>query len=187
MTPEQAIEFFIAKIQAQAQRDGIKLDDLEIDMLHYSSENEMLFTEINQRFEKKYSSDDYEKKMGKLLSEARKHDLQIAKKNGSKISEIKREYNRTRQVFRGRDFYMDVLLDEAGMGSVGWVDMKMSFRNRMYLILALVVVFCVVTRELLRIYSEPVYNWVTRYHLQWFLFILVFVIWVDLEIRERKG
>ena len=64
---DQAKNYLIGQILAEAKREGIKLSKIEREMLAYSSEDEPRFAALNQTFEQEYDAAEYEEKIARLI------------------------------------------------------------------------------------------------------------------------
>jgi hypothetical protein len=69
----EAKEFLISRIADQAQRDGVPLSEIERKELYFSESGWTLpdIMNVNEAFERDYDQDSYEKKIKKLVREAR--------------------------------------------------------------------------------------------------------------------
>jgi hypothetical protein len=69
----EAKEFLISRIADQAQRDGVPLSEIERKELYFSESGWTLpdIMEVNEAFERDYDQTSYEKKIKKLVREAR--------------------------------------------------------------------------------------------------------------------
>src|SRR5271154_4838395 len=69
----EAKEFLISRIAEQAQRDGEPLSEIERKELYFSESGWTLpdIVSVNEAFERDYDQDSYEKRIKKLVREAR--------------------------------------------------------------------------------------------------------------------
>jgi hypothetical protein len=73
-TPDSAKQFLLTKLLEQAQRDGVKLSDIERRMFLFSETSGQADFEANERFESDYDDEKYERKITTLLRKAYQHD-----------------------------------------------------------------------------------------------------------------
>ncbi len=71
---QEAKEFLIAKIVAEAQRDNIPLSEVERKMLYFTETGWTLpdIMKVSEDFDRDYDQDEYEQKIAKLVARADK-------------------------------------------------------------------------------------------------------------------
>jgi len=75
-TQDDAKEFLIAKIVAQAQSENIALSDAERQMLYYTVEKHTVADDVADRFPEGDVTINYERKIGSLIDDAfREHQV----------------------------------------------------------------------------------------------------------------
>jgi len=67
-----ALDFVVARIALEAQRDGAPLSEIERKMLYFSETAWTLpdDVDVNDEFDRKYDQQEYEKKIAQLISKA---------------------------------------------------------------------------------------------------------------------
>jgi hypothetical protein len=108
-SPQEAKEFLVAQVVLQAQRDGVSLTEVERKMLYFSETDWTLpdIAEVNEEFECEYDQDEYEKKIGRVISDALKQARKEGKESGDNWSDAIR-------LLRKGDHYLLVMMDDAG-------------------------------------------------------------------------
>ena len=109
-SPQEAKEFLVAQIVLLAQRDGVSLTEVECKMLYFSETDWTLpdISEVNEEFERDYDQDQYDKKIGRVISNA----LRQARKEGKESSD---NWSDAIRLLRNEDHYLLVMLDDAGV------------------------------------------------------------------------
>ena len=101
----EAKEFLISRIADQAQRDGVPLSEIERKELYFSESGWTLpdIINVNEAFERDYDQDSYEKKIKKLVREARYRARKEAPQDVKSWSDAIR-------ILRKEDHYLSVML-----------------------------------------------------------------------------
>ncbi len=101
----EAKEFLISRIAEQAQRDGEPLSEIERKELYFSESGWTLpdIMSVNEAFERDYEQDSYEKKIKKLVREARNRARKEAPQDVKSWSDAIRILSR-------EDHYISVML-----------------------------------------------------------------------------
>ena len=101
----EAKEFLISRIAEQAQRDGEPLSEIERKELYFSESGWTLpdIMSVNDAFERDYDQDSYEKKIKKLVREARNRARKKAPQEVKSWSDAIR-------ILRKEDHYISVML-----------------------------------------------------------------------------
>jgi uncharacterized membrane protein len=130
-TGREAKEYLIRRILAQADRDEIALSEVERNMLYFSETDWTLpnMTAISHEFDQTYNQDEYERKIGRIIS-------RISEQLGNNCDDDR--WKEAVQRLREEDHYLLVLIDDASSRSA-----KFSRWETAQLILAGVVVFAV--------------------------------------------
>src|SRR5262249_17815498 len=109
-----AKEFFIGRIVASAEREGIPLSDLERRHLYFTEiapDAKPKYLEDAACFEQEYESNEYEKKICNLLKRAWEHDRKHPQELG--VVDARELYRRAYDMLRKEDHYILVMIDEA--------------------------------------------------------------------------
>jgi hypothetical protein len=103
-----AKEFLVAKIVEEAQREGISLPEVERKMLYFSETDWTLpdIRDVSDTFNREYDEDDYERKIARLISNAR---TRARKENAH---DVKAWADAVRVLAKG-DHYLSLLIDQA--------------------------------------------------------------------------
>src|ERR1700686_283541 len=103
--PREAKEFLISRIAEQAQRDRIPLSEIERKELYFSESGWTLpdIMSVNEAFERDYDQDSYEKRIKKLVREARNRARKEAPQDIKSWSDAIR-------ILRKEDHYISVML-----------------------------------------------------------------------------
>ncbi len=109
-TVRDAKEYLISRILAQADRDGVRLSDVEREMLYFSETGWTLpnMMAVSREFDQKYSQDEYENKIGRIIRRIRNQPEN--KRDGGWDAAIER--------LRSEDHYLLVLIAGASSGNV---------------------------------------------------------------------
>ena len=106
-----AKQFLIDRIVTQAELDDVPLTDVEIRMLGFAeasaSAKDM---EAAQSFERDFDDDEYETKIAKLIRRAHDRDEKTGKEEA---------WNEALTGIAGRDLYIHVMLERAGLEKSG--------------------------------------------------------------------
>ena len=106
-TPESAKQFLLTRVLEEAQRDGVKLTDIERRMFLFSETSGQADPEANEKFESEYDSDKYERKITALLKNAYQRD--------AKNTVEQQSWKEALAALRNEDFYGLVMIDAAGI------------------------------------------------------------------------
>lgn len=106
-TSESAKHFLLGKLTAQADRDGVALDDIEKRMFVFSEASGKADFDAQEAFDKNYNDTQYEAKIKKLLRKAYAND--------KRSTENKREWTDALRALSHDDFYGLVMIDQAGI------------------------------------------------------------------------
>ena len=106
-TTDSAKQFLLAKLSAQAARDGVSLDDIEKRMFLFSEISGNPDLEANETFDEKYDDNAYESKVTKLLRRAYARDKRTETGRG--------EWKDALDALKQEDFYGLVMVDQAGI------------------------------------------------------------------------
>ncbi|HWF67737.1 MAG TPA: hypothetical protein VN670_10540 [Acidobacteriaceae bacterium] len=108
-TVRDAKEYLVRRILAQAKRDGVPLSDVERDMLYFSETDWTLpnMMAVSQNFDQNYDQDEYESKIGKIISRIRNQP------DGN----LDDSWNEAVHRLRDEDHYLLVLIDGASSSS----------------------------------------------------------------------
>ena len=96
-TTREAKEFLIARIIEQAQRDSVKLNEIERKMLYFSEVDETLpdMMQISEAFDREYEQAGYEEKVASIIrnfiSWAKQHDAAALAQWKAAIKKLKSE------------------------------------------------------------------------------------------------
>lgn len=152
MTPDQAKDFFSQKIVETARRNSIDFDDLEREMLYWSSDYEEKYLELGRKFSEKHNDKEYEKKVAYLLNKAYAYD---GENNSNDLPNYKQAYD---ALHRG-DHYLLVLLNNSigdrfsAIGRLRLGKPSRSIRDYLFLILVALIPFVILfVRILIRVY-----------------------------------
>ena len=101
-------QFLIDRIVDQARLEGISLNEIEMRMLKFTEAalrpKDLEAAEI---FEREYDDQEYEKKVANLLRHAYERDKQ---------SDCKAAWEEALSRVAGRDLYLNVMIEQAGLG-----------------------------------------------------------------------
>jgi hypothetical protein len=102
----EAKEFLVSRIVEEARREQVSLSELETKMLYFSEHYPTLpdMAEINEKFDAKYDSEKYEKKIRRLTKKAFKHDREES-------TEYVARWHEAVRVLKKEDHYLLVMLD----------------------------------------------------------------------------
>src|SRR5215467_105917 len=108
MNPKQAKDFLVQQVKEQARLDGISLSELEARMMYFTESDDSCENplKLNEEFEAKYDTAEYEPKVSRLLHRAYKR---LKDEN----PENKRNWSLAIQTLRKGDHYVLVLWDVA--------------------------------------------------------------------------
>jgi hypothetical protein len=121
-TADEAKQFFIEKIVAEAERQAVSLSANERAMLNWSEVEPgcVADPELAEALAREISDDDYEAKISRLLVGAYEHDLGA---DGA----AKDAYRRAYSVLKNGDYYLLVMIDHAlGRRLRRWWQFSMS-------------------------------------------------------------
>lgn len=104
-TRDSAKQFLLSKIDEQARRDGVALDEIERRMFLFSESSGKPDFEANEKFDKEYDSDAYESKVAKLLGRSFARDR--------KTEDGKASWKDGLKALSREDFYGLVMVDQA--------------------------------------------------------------------------
>jgi hypothetical protein len=107
MLAVDAINGLIDKIQEQAQHEGVVLSPIELKMLRWSEvEAGAVHSEVlNNQFESKFDSEEYENKISGLLARAYQRE--------TKDSKLELRWHDIREALNDHDYYLIVMLQRA--------------------------------------------------------------------------
>ena len=105
LTSDSAKQFLLSKLDEQASRDGVALDEIERRMFLFSELAGRPDFEANEKFEKDYDSDEYESKVAKLLARSYARDKKAEDGGTSWKAALK--------ALGKEDFYGLVMVDQA--------------------------------------------------------------------------
>jgi len=107
-SPNDAKEFFVQKVLEQATMGNIPLSDVEKQMLLWNETDPNFYGnhELNERFEKEISPEEYEKKITKLIRGCYDDDLRI---NNIEKGTYKRAY----KAIKSKKYYIFIMVDRA--------------------------------------------------------------------------
>ena len=110
---ESAKHFLISKVLSQAEKDGIRLSDLEKRMLNFSEGSASADDiEAAENFDSGYDSDAYEAKIARLLRSAYLYDAKRGRRH---------QWQAALDALRNEDWYILVMLQQAGIKTgIGW-------------------------------------------------------------------
>jgi hypothetical protein len=108
----EAKEFLVARIVAEAQREGVSLSEIERKMLYFSETDWTLpdIDKVSEAFERQYDNDEYEKKIASLIHNARVRARKEDKPEFEAWSDAIR-------ILSKEDHYLLVMIDQAGSSS----------------------------------------------------------------------
>ena len=107
MTALEAKDFIVEQVKQQAALEQVPLSDLEVRMMYFTESGEMRedFSELNDKFEAEYDTDEYEAKIAKLARRAyqrlKRENLQSVEQWDSAVEELQKG-----------DHYLLVLIDQ---------------------------------------------------------------------------
>ena len=104
-TRDSAKQFLLSKIDEQARRDGVALDEIERRMFLFSESSGKPDFEANEKFDKEYDSNAYESKVAKLLGRSYARDR--------KTEDGKASWKDGLKALSREDFYGLVMIDQA--------------------------------------------------------------------------
>lgn len=104
-TSDSAQQFLLSKLDEQASRDGIALDEIEKKMFLFSESSGAPDFETQEEFDREYSSTAYESKVAKLLRRSYARD--------KKMQDAKREWSDALNELGREDFYGLAMVDQA--------------------------------------------------------------------------
>jgi hypothetical protein len=151
-TAKEAKEFLVAQITDQAQRQGVPLSEIERKMLFFSERYWTLpdMMKVNDEFDEKYDSDEYERKISDLIAQAYKR----AKSDGPDAAFA---WNEALRLLSKEDHYILVMTARAGLRNkdakelMSAADPVFNFRTSSYFFAFLFVctlgAFLVITRH----------------------------------------
>ena len=104
-----ALEFLASRIIAEAQREGVALSEVERKMLYFSETAPTIpdIMEVNDAFDREYNQDDYERKIARLVGNARNR----ARREGADDLKVWSDAERALSRY---DYYLQVILNQAG-------------------------------------------------------------------------
>jgi len=119
----EAKEFLVARIAEEAQREGIPLSDVERKMLYFTETGWTLpdIAQVGDQFDREYNREEYEKKITRLIRNARKRARKEDKQEFNSWSAAVRRLSK-------EDHYLLAMIEAAGT----------SVRPRSYLKLRIV-------------------------------------------------
>jgi|SRR5579859_3496064 len=136
---DEAKEFLIAKVIAQAQRENVPLSDTERKMMHYSVEKPSVADEVADQFPDEDSG--YEEKIALLLRHAFQHDKSEHVDYINALRELKKE-----------DHYLTILAGNA----LNTTSLRVQDRNPLDLLrLLLSALGVIVVLMVFTIYWQP--------------------------------
>ncbi len=105
----EAKEFLVTGIVAQAQREGVPISEVERKMLYFSETAWTLpgIMEVSNRFDRECDPQEYEKKIARLIRNARKRARKVDRQDFEAWSDAIR-------VLSEEDHYLLVMVEEAG-------------------------------------------------------------------------
>jgi|SRR5271165_700681 len=106
MTSKQAIDILVEQTAQQAALDGVLLSDIEKRMMYFTEGPDAIEDplQLNGEFEEVYDTEEYEKKLSRLLNRARKR---LRKENPVAA----RQWQEAVAKLKQGDYYILVLLD----------------------------------------------------------------------------
>ena len=104
-TRDSAKQFLLSKIDEQARRDGVALDEIERRMFLFSESSGKPDFEANEKFDWEYDSNAYESKVAKLLGRSYARDR--------KTEEGEASWKDALKALSREDFYGLVMVDQA--------------------------------------------------------------------------
>lgn len=108
MDTKRAKEVLVQQVVEQAALESVPLSDLEKRMMYFTESDPATCEnpiELNDEFEAQYDTDEYERKISRLLHDAHKR---LKDENGEKL----RNWNEAVRILRKGDHYVLVMLDE---------------------------------------------------------------------------
>ena len=102
----------MARIVAEAQREGLSLSEIERKMLYFSETDRTLpdIDKVSEAFKREYDSDEYEKKITSLIHNARARTRKEDKQEFEAWSDAIR-------ILSKQDHYLLVMIDQIGSSS----------------------------------------------------------------------
>ena len=141
MTPNEAKNFLSQKISETAHRNVISFDQLEKEMLYWSSDHEEKYLELGRKFSEKHNDKEYEKKVVDLLNESYDYD---SKNNSIDLP----KYKQACAALRQGDHYLLVMVDDSigyRFSAFGWLRLGRESKSFLdFLNLILVAFLCIV-------------------------------------------
>jgi hypothetical protein len=107
-TPDSARQFLLSKLRDQAERDGVPLSEVELNMFLFSESVSTGFdSKMIDEFEQQYDDREYEAKVSRLLKRCYAREKRT--QNGKGL------WRDALTALRREDFYGLVMVDEAGI------------------------------------------------------------------------
>lgn len=106
----QAKEFLIAKILQEAALEGVSISEIERKMLYFSEvqqEPDDLY-EVNEQFDKKYDTQEYEAKIAGLIKRAYERDREAS-------DQLAQQWLAEIRALQKEDHYILVMVSQAGL------------------------------------------------------------------------
>jgi len=107
-SPNNAKEFFVQKVLEQAKKENINLSEIEKQMLFWNEADPKFYEnhELNERFENEISSEEYEKKIARIIRGCFNDDLRLN-------NVTKDTYKRAYTAIKSKDYYIFSMVDRA--------------------------------------------------------------------------